>query len=264
MRRMLRAVVGRTPLHRVFNYLTCQRRAWQMRRTFRDWSNEDDSRRAFYSQFIAPGELVFDIGANLGNRTKVFHRLGALVIAVEPQPSCADFLLSVLGDSPRFHLLRKAIGAEEGEAEMLVCNAHMISSLSAEWVRSVVESGRFKEYTWDQRIKVPIDTLDNLITSHGRPTFIKIDVEGFEDQVIAGLHTQVRALSMEFTPEFMESTRRCIAHLCRIGNYSFQISLGESMEFTLERWVSADEILVALSAVSPTAFGDLYARVGGP
>jgi hypothetical protein len=36
------------------------------------------------------------------------------------------------------------------------------------------------------------------------------------------------------------------------------------MEFTLERWVSADEILVALSAVSPTAFGDLYARVGGP
>ena len=140
----------------------------------------------------------------------------------------------------------------------------MISSLSAEWVRSVVESGRFKEYTWDQRIKVPIDTLDNLITSHGRPTFIKIDVEGFEDQVIAGLHTQVRALSMEFTPEFMESTRRCIAHLCRIGNYSFQISLGESMEFTLERWVSADEILVALSAVSPTAFGDLYARVGGP
>ncbi len=264
MRPMLRAIVGRTPLHRIHRYITHRRQSWQLKRTFRQWSDEDQRRLEFYSQFITPDDLVFDIGANLGNRRKIFHRLGAMVIAVEPQPSCADFLHSVLGDSPRFQLVRAAVGAEEGEAEMLVSNAHTISSLSAEWVRSVVESGRFADYTWDQRVKVSVDTLDNLLARHGRPTFIKIDVEGFEDQVIAGLHTPVRALSMEFTPEFMESTRRCIAHLCRLGDYSFQLSLGESMELTLDRWVSADEIQVVLSAVSPTAFGDLYARVDIP
>jgi FkbM family methyltransferase len=186
--------------------------------------------------------------------------LGAVVVAVEPQTACAKFLLSVFRDKASVHLVRKALGASVGQAEMLISNAHAISSLSPDWVRTVTESGRFGECEWSRKETVSIDTLDNLIAQFGRPTFIKIDVEGFEEQVVSGLSTPVGTLSMEFTPEFIESALKCVAHLCRIGNVRFQISLGESMKFALPAWVAADEISGILSDFSSPEFGDLYAR----
>jgi len=107
---------------------------------------------------------------------------------------------------------------------------------------------------------VAMDTLDRLVARYGRPAFVKIDVEGFEDQVIAGLSSPVGALSMEFTPEFLNGALRCVDHLCSIAKVQFQISLGESMEFALPDWVEADEVKQRLHRVNRPAFGDLYAR----
>lgn len=252
----LTTIAKRTPLYPVYRHFAYRR----MTRNFWEWSGEDQKRFDFYRQFVATGDLVFDVGANLGNRAKVFSRLGAVVVAVEPQTACADFLLAAFHDTANFHLVRKALGSSAGQAEMLISNAHTISSLSPDWVRSVTESGRFAEYEWNRKETVLIDTLDNLMAQYGCPAFVKIDVEGFEDQVVSGLSTPVGALSMEFCPEFMESTLRCIGHLCRIGDFRFQISLDESMEFALPKWVTAEEIRRALSEVPSTAFGDLYAR----
>jgi predicted RNA methylase len=52
------------------------------------WNSVDQRRSEFYSQFVSSGDLVFDVGANVGNRSKIFSRLGARVIAFEPQPAC--------------------------------------------------------------------------------------------------------------------------------------------------------------------------------
>src|SRR5690348_14843897 len=40
-----------------------------------------------YRQFVRPDDLVFDIGAHVGDRVAAFRRLGARVVAVEPQPA---------------------------------------------------------------------------------------------------------------------------------------------------------------------------------
>jgi FkbM family methyltransferase len=231
-----------------------------MMRQFREWTGEDQKRCDFYKQFIAKGDLVFDVGANSGNRTKVFSRLGAIVIAVEPQPECAEFLREVFKDERDVCLIQTALGAAKGQAEMMICSAHTISSLSPAWIRAVKESGRFAKYEWNRTATVSVDTLDNLMAQYGCPRFIKIDVEGFEDQVIFGLSSRVAAISMEFTPEFIESTYACVRHLCRMGRCQFQISFGESMEFALPNWVASDEIRRRLSEVPMNAFGDLYAR----
>jgi FkbM family methyltransferase len=260
MKHALIALVKRTPLYSAYSLFIRRRMLEQMRRTFWDWSQDDQKRLAFYKQFIAIGDIVFDVGANMGNRAKVFSRLGAVIIAVEPQPTCADFLVSVFQRNSNFHLVRAALGAAVGEAEMLITTAHAVSSLSPDWIRAVKESGRFSEYEWDRTATVPIDTLDNLIARFGRPAFVKIDVEGFEDKVISGLSVPVGALSLEFTPEFIKSTHKCIDHLCEIADPRFQVSLGESMEFILPEWVTAEEIKKRLSEVPPTSFGDLYAR----
>lgn len=260
MQLALRAIAKRTPLYFVYRYFS-ERLRWQrMRREFWEWSDDDQKRFDFYRQFVTSGDIVFDVGANLGNRAKSFYRLGAVVVAVEPQATCADFLHDVFRDKANFHLIRKALGASVGQAEMLISSAHTISSLSPGWVRAVKESGRFTHYDWNRMETVTIETLDNLVAEYGCPAFVKIDVEGFEEQVVSGLSVPVGALSMEFTPEFMESTLKCVEHLCAIGDYQFQISLGESMEFALPQWVTAGEITRALAAVPQTSCGDLYAR----
>ena len=250
---------GRTPLRPIREYFSKRRRLRRLTQQFKEWSSEDQQRLSFYQQFISPGDLVFDVGANVGNRAKIFSKLGAVVVAVEPQVACADFLETAFADRANFHLVRKALGASVGQAEMLISPLDTISTLSSEWVRSVKESGRFADCRWDKKQTVSVDTLDNLIAEYGRPAFIKIDVEGFEEQVVAGLSTPVGAISMEFAPEFLRSTMECVRKLDRIGPVRFQISLGESMEFSLPDWVDAEEIEQALLAVAPTDFGDLYA-----
>lgn len=236
-------------------------RVWRKVRRARQWTATDDARLAFYKQFVEAGDVVFDVGANLGNRVKVFCRLGATVVAVEPQRFCADVLARAFGGRSDFCLARCALGAKAGEAEMYIANAHTISSLSAEWIRSVKDSGRFAEFEWGRREVVPVDTMDNLTAKFGFPSFIKIDVEGFESEVLAGLSRPARAVSFEFVPEFIGNAFRCVDRLSGLGEYAYQISIGESMDFVLPAWVSADEVKAALGEVDAEKSGDIYARL---
>ena len=260
MKTMFKDIIRKTPLYSTYRHFADRPKSRRSIQHFWDWSTEDQNRFDFYRQFIASGDVVFDVGANVGNRAKIFSKLGAVVIAVEPQTACSDFLHVVFKDTDNFHLVRKALGASVGQAEMLISSAHVLSSLSPDWVQSVKDCGRFAECNWDRKEVVAIDTLDNLISQYGWPAFVKIDVEGFEEQVISGLSAPVGALSIEFVPEYMESTLRCIDHLYQIGDFRFQLSLGESMEFLLPEWKTAEDIKIALSEVPPKSFGDLYAR----
>jgi FkbM family methyltransferase len=232
----------------------------QRRREFREWTPDDEQRLVFYRQFVTAGDVVIDVGANFGNRAKVFHRLGAIVVAVEPQTVCADFLSAVFRKADNFRLVRTALGASPGQLEMRLSDVSAISSLSPDWIRAVTSSGRFSAETWSRTETVPVDTLDNLIAAHGRPAFVKIDVEGFERQVLSGLSAPVRALSFEFTPEMMATTLGCIDDLCALGEARFQLVIGESMVFAGDRWMTAGEIRDVLAKVSPADFGDVYAR----
>jgi hypothetical protein len=48
--------------------------------------DQRQNERDFYRRFIRPGDLVFDVGANVGKRSAVFLDLGATVVAIEPNP----------------------------------------------------------------------------------------------------------------------------------------------------------------------------------
>lgn len=253
-------VVRRTPLGGLYQRLVGPSRLRRATRSFWKWSEEDQRRFEFYRQFLHPNCLVIDVGANLGNRTKIFWKHGASVVAVEPQPGCADFLRSVFAGKSRFTLVEAALGPEPGQAAMMISSDHMISSLSPAWVKAVRESGRFRDCEWNRTVTVAVETLDSLIARYGSPAFIKIDVEGFEDQVLAGLSQRVPALSIEFTPEFQQGTQRCIEHLTRLGEARFQFSLGESMRFSLDEWVDEKDLLRFLADVPDDTFGDIYAR----
>jgi FkbM family methyltransferase len=134
-----------------------------------------DFRRALrvYREFVPHDGLCLDVGANIGNRTEVFLALSARVIAVEPLPANIQALRDRFGT--QITLVGAVLGPTEGETELMVASYHTLSSLSAEWVEAVQASGRFAEFDWDERLTVPMLTLDQLIGRYGVPDFCKID-----------------------------------------------------------------------------------------
>jgi FkbM family methyltransferase len=235
------------------------------RRRLRAW-RERRRRVDFYRRFLSRGELCFDVGANRGDRVELFLATGARVVAVEPQSTCHAVLEDRFGGDGRFTLVRSAVGAASGEAELMAANDYetsVLATLSPEWAGSVQESGRFAHMRWERRETVEVTTLDALIDEYGAPAFCKIDVEGYEPEVLAGLSTPLRSLSLEFTPERMESTEACVARLLDLGAYEFDYSLNESLVLASDRWLSAPELLDELAAFrgDSVTFGDVYARL---
>lgn len=235
----------------------------QAKQRLQQWTAHDQEMLEFYAKFVSPGALCFDVGANIGNRVKIFIKLQANVVAVEPQPKCAKTLRSVFGSQRNLTIVEGALGDTEGAAEMMISNIDVLSSLSPEWIGSVRKSGRFSgEISWDKKQVVPMTTLDRLIAQYGIPAFIKIDVEGFEYQVIRGLSQPVKMLSLEFTPEFIESTFKCFDHLQRLGDMCLNYSVRETMSLALDKWVTYQEMAKILSSFKDDhkLFGDVYVQ----
>jgi len=251
----MKAVLKRTPLYAI--YREVQR--WNERRNFWKWTDDDDKRATFYRQFIRPGDLVFDIGANLGNRTKVFHQLGARVVAFEPQRKCFEFLKSMFHGISTVQIVRHALGRSPSTGELCCGQNHTIASLSQNWIAAVKDSRRFGTHEWASRESIEITTLDCVIADMGPPRFIKIDVEGYEFEVLSGLSTPIDCLSVEFTPEYIENTHKCLDHMASLSAIEANLSLGESSQLG-DLWLSAQEMKNLLNCQDRAAWGDVYIR----
>ncbi len=227
-------------------------RPWQMRR--------------LYGRFIRPGDLCFDVGAHVGNRLRVWRQLGARVVAVEPQPLLFNWLNSVYGRSPQVTLLPQAVGAAPGEATLHISQrTPTVSTLSAGWMEAVQGDESFAAVDWDTAVTVPVITLDELIARYGRPAFCKIDVEGFELEVLRGLSVPVSALSFEYISAAREVALGCLDRLQELGNYRFNYTLGEAHHFQTDRWFTYPEMHQYVQNLMPQAgSGDIYAVLTSP
>ncbi len=212
----------------------------------------------FYSQFIKPGDLCFDIGAYRGIKTEALVELGAKVVALEPQENCFYYLKKKFGKNPNCFLIKKGLSDKEEKLVLSICQeADSISTFSAQW-----KTGRFSNYKWTKKQLVDCTTLDNLIKEFGLPVFCKIDVEGFELKVLKGLSQPIKFLSFEFVKEFPQQTKECLNYLLSLGYNEFNFVLAESRHFYLSHWCSAKELeeRLNLGVNNNLLWGDIYAR----
>ncbi len=216
---------------------------------------------AMYAHFIKPGHLAFDIGSHVGDRISSFRRLGARVVALEPQPGPARAIEIIHGRDVNVTLVKAACGKAAGEVTFRINSANpTVSTVSDDFVKAAARAGGWEAQIWDQAITVPCVTLDGLIAAHGMPAFIKVDVEGYELAVLEGLSSAVAALSFEFTTIQRDVAYACIECLQDLGDYRFNLALGESQEMEFDRPISANEMTLHIQALPHEAnSGDVYA-----
>ena len=226
----------------------------------------DRGRRAamqrLYGQFVRPGDLVFDIGAHVGDRTAVFQRLGARVVAVEPQPALVKILRLLYGRDPAVTIEAAALGRNPGTVALKLNPGNpTVSTASAAFIAAADGAPGWHGQTWTKSIDVPMTTFDELIARHGIPAFAKIDVEGFEAEALLGLSRPLAALSFEFTTIQRDVAQACLTRCQTLGSFRYNAALGESQE--LGTWRSAAEIAGWLDGLPHAAnSGDIYARLG--
>jgi FkbM family methyltransferase len=216
--------------------------------------------RAFYSSLLPKSALVFDIGANVGTMTTIFASLGAKVVAVEPNPDCARHIqLTTSRDA--VHVLQAAVGERNGLAELDVSDRKdKMSSLSTDWREAVSKGNQDYIGMWNRKLTVPMITLDSLVQRYGLPLYIKIDVEGYEEQVLMALSSCPPMLSFEFNSMFLEPALRALDNPI-FDPASFNYTLIDPVKFELQEWVDRDELKARIGSFKPgTGLGDIFVR----
>ena len=227
----------------------------------------DSSRAAamdrLYGGFVRRGDLVFDIGAHVGDRVASLRRLGARVVAVEPQPAMVWVLKLLYGRRADVAIEAAAVGRLAGSTSMMInADNPTVSTASPAFVSAARDAPGWESQRWTRSVEVPVTTLDALIGKHGKPAFIKIDVEGFEAEALQGLTRAVKALSFEFTTIQRDVALACVERCAALGYARFNAALGESQTLMHADWVGGDEIARWLSGLPHAAnSGDIYAAL---
>jgi FkbM family methyltransferase len=216
----------------------------------------------FYARFVRPGDLCFDIGAHVGNRLWALSRLGARVVALEPQPDCMRLLRRWYGHHPNVELVEQAVGAAPGTGTLFASErTPTVTTLSRDWIAAVGVTPGFAGVRWDRGIPVHVTTLDELVARYGEPVFCKIDVEGAELDVLSGLSYPLKVLSFEYIPAAIDVAVACVGRLGDLGRYEYNWSPGELPRLRSSAWLSPAQMVDLLHCMPIHGqFGDVYAR----
>lgn len=217
----------------------------------RRYVNSKRSEYKFYKELLfgkTEREIIFDIGANQGTKTRTFLDLGARVVAVDPDPANYVVLERCFY---RFRMrpknvviVRKAVSDSAGHANFWVDEpGGAKNTLNEKWVHVLREdSQRFGErLDFGRQMVVETTTLQDMIGSFGMPIFIKIDVEGQELNVLRGLHQPVPCLSFEVNlPEFLDEAVQSIEYLGTLsgqGTFNYVVDCAQGL--VLDTWENA-------------------------
>jgi FkbM family methyltransferase len=207
------------------------------------------------------GDLIFDIGANVGDKADIFVRLGARVVSLDPDEACQEVLrgrfLRYRLSPKRVEIVGKAVSDKAATETMWIDGpASAVNTLSQKWAETLkankdgFEHGHYG-LEFSRTKDVTTTTLEELIAAHGKPFFVKIDVEGYEASVIRGLKQPVPFLSFEINlPQFRQEGLECVRLLHGVdadGQFNCAEDVHRGMQV---EWLGAEKFSSVLEQCS--------------
>jgi len=234
----------------------------------KEWILSRERQLDFYRRLLTglhPGDLIFDVGANEGFKADLFLRLGARVVAIDPDETNQSILRERFA---KFRLVRrpivivgKAVSDRNATETMWIDGpGSAVNTLSQKWATTLKTNksrhacGHYG-LDFERQKTVETTTLEQLMSIYGVPKFIKIDVEGYELNVIKGLERPVPYLSFEVNlPEFRSEGLQCVEILGRLagtGEFNYVVECEKGL--ARERWLRVDEFMRVLKECTDSA-----------
>ena len=163
------------------------------------------------------------------------------MIGFEPNPRLVEILRkrfnnrNVIIDS-------RGLSNEIGEKKFRIANADTISTFSEDWVNNSRFTGG---YSWNEGIIVDTTTLDSVIEQYGTPDYIKIDVEGYEFEVLTSLTKVLEntIISFEWAEEQKNKIEQTIKYLFNLGYKKFSYTEADKILMDVEiDWRTIDKL----------------------
>jgi FkbM family methyltransferase len=228
--------------------------------TDRRWIDLRSREVDFYRQLLTglqPNDLIFDVGANDGSKTAVFLMLGARVLAIEPDEANQNiirnkFLRYRLAPKPVVVVGKAVSDTNTTETMWIDGPGSAVNTLSKKWAETLKgDKTSFKcgnaGLDFAQTKIIQTTTLEELVQTHGAPFFVKIDVEGYEAQVLKGMKRPVPFLSFEVNlPEFRPEGLECVRRLEALAAGKFNYATDCRQGLALPNWLDAPDFACIL------------------
>jgi FkbM family methyltransferase len=224
--------------------------------------------RRFYSRLLGRvrSGVIFDLGASNGGKAEIFYRHSSKVVCLEPSPQAADSLRKRFAHCDELTIVEAAVSDSLGTGTLLEFEpGSAYNTLHKRWAQTLsqVHTNRFGfSMPAPAEREVRLVTIDRLIAEHGRPRYIKLDVEGFEWLAIKGMGLPCEIVSAEFNlPEFLPDLENAVRKLELLGNnVGFNAVISEPpIQFEFSRWQSGAVILEQIRNAG-WGYVELYCR----
>lgn len=219
----------------------------------------------FYKKLMrshpAKNNLIFDVGANIGSKSRVFSKLAKKVIAFEPSEKLF-FSLRKKFENTNVIIYNYALGERISTADFYIVESNeAYNSLNKKHIEETATTRGIASLQTVKHEKVKVEMLENFIAKYGIPKYIKIDVEGYELEVLKGLKTPAPLISLEANlPEFIGESIECLNYLDAISAKRYVYNFSVSNKFLKERFLNKSEAIDFLRCTQ-LPYLEIFARM---
>ena len=202
----------------------------------------------FYQTFLNRNRLIFDLGANLGDKSHVFLKFTDKIILYEPEEDLFERLKFRFRKNKKVIINNLLISDIVGD---VVFNSVVGNESYSSIVSNYIENFTHLKNSLIVKKTKKSSTLNFEIKKHGTPYYIKIDCEGAENLILNNLKFDIEIISFEANlPIFLDQTIEIINYLKNNFDRSFNIRKEGEFKFLYKNHLNYEEIIKNLNRLN--------------
>jgi FkbM family methyltransferase len=185
-------------------------------------------------------KILFDIGANRGLYTDSNAKKYDKFILVEANKHLCNFLKNNYINNPNIIIEQKIVSSDKNTV-FYISNVDVISSCDSEWINN----SRFSNkscYNFNKTTDNESITIDELVEKYGIPEYIKIDVEGYELNVLKSMTKKYCPIGFEWAEEKKDELLLSLEYVKSLGYEKFCLQKEDKYDFVPEKWLDYNQI----------------------